>query len=272
MRYFRIAVTFIFIVTCVLFGVYYVKVHVTVDKTYPVIEMDSDEITVSISEGDSALLKGVTATDGKDGDITDKIVVVSVSPFIEPGKSTVSYSVCDSDKHVVSASRTVVYSGYKKPKFSLSMPLVFSPEEGISLKGAVGAYDVLDGDISSNVIMTVPDYQNGQTGIFTVHAEAFNSKGDSVTCDLPLVVEKADPSSPTITLSDYLVYVKSGSTVNPYKYIESAENIYGEDLMDTVTYKSHKVSDQDGLYKIDYYVTDVDGSVGHTVLLILPES
>ena len=37
----------------------------------PVIEMDSESITVSVEGGDEAILEGVTATDKKDGDITE---------------------------------------------------------------------------------------------------------------------------------------------------------------------------------------------------------
>ena len=47
----------------------------------PVIEMDSESITVSVEGGDEAILEGVTATDKKDGDITENLFIESRTNF-----------------------------------------------------------------------------------------------------------------------------------------------------------------------------------------------
>ena len=49
------------------YGYDYVSRQMT-DQTYPVIEMEEEELVISIEDGAEALLEGVTAYDEKDGD------------------------------------------------------------------------------------------------------------------------------------------------------------------------------------------------------------
>ena len=56
------------------------------DSTIPVIEIGKEQIDVSVKNMDEDLLKDVVAKDDKDGDITDKIVVESISKFIDKEK------------------------------------------------------------------------------------------------------------------------------------------------------------------------------------------
>lgn len=271
MKYFRIGVVVAFIVTVLVFTKYYIENHIRADHTYPSIQVEEAEIKAPIDASDEYLLQGVTATDPKDGDITEKLIVESISSFIEPGVCKVTYAVCDADKHVAHASRKLIYEGYKKPQFTLSRALIYSVHDPITLKTVIGAEDVIDGDISENVILTIPEYETGDSGIFTIHAETFNSKGDTVSADFPLVVEDSDPSGPVIKLKKYIDYIENGSSVNPYKYLESATDVYGHDVTASVIYKAHKGSNN-GLYTIDFYATDSRGLTGHTALIIMPEN
>ena len=66
----RAFVVIFFIISVFLFGGYTLIRAVSVDRTLPVIEMDSDEVTISVEGGDAAILEDVTASDEKDGDIT----------------------------------------------------------------------------------------------------------------------------------------------------------------------------------------------------------
>ena len=272
MKYFRLGITLVFIITCAVFTAFFVNKRIHTDKTIPQITVEENDLYISVNDDDSALLKGVKASDGKDGDLTDSIIVESISTFINPGECKITYAVCDSDKHVAHKSRTLHYVDYTEPKFTLQKSLVFSSDSAISLKNAIGAVDSIDGDISSNVVLTVPDYEKGQTGSFVVKAEAFNSKGDSITAEFPMTIEETEANAPTIVLNSYLDYIKAGVKLNPYKYLEGAVDYAGNDLTSSVTYKVRKDSGSSGLYKIDYYVTDQRGTEGHTQLLILPEN
>ena len=89
----------VFLVSVILFVGYTLKEKTSNDPAGPVFEMESDNIAVSVSDGREALLQGVKATDARDGDVTDSVLVESVSPFNEEGKRTVRYVVFDSDGH-----------------------------------------------------------------------------------------------------------------------------------------------------------------------------
>lgn len=50
---------------------------------YPEIRFSGDEISVSVNATDEELLKGVSAIDPEDGDITDSLVVEGISSLIK---------------------------------------------------------------------------------------------------------------------------------------------------------------------------------------------
>ena len=95
MRKIRLAVVGIFLLSLIAFIIFNIVNKVTTDSTPPVITSESDTVTVSVAAEDSELLAGVTAKDAEDGDLTDKVMISSMSNFTEPGKRTVSYVVFD---------------------------------------------------------------------------------------------------------------------------------------------------------------------------------
>ena len=105
MRAFKIAVCVVFVAVTALFSVLFIKDKLTADTSRPVITVDSELSEVSVKVTDEELLKGVTAYDEKDKDITDKIIVESISKFIEKGVCKVTYAVCDSDNHIATATK-----------------------------------------------------------------------------------------------------------------------------------------------------------------------
>ena len=78
------------------------------DDAAPVIVCSSSEIHVSVDASEEELLFGVTAMDAEDGDITSSVVIESISSFVEPGKSIITYAAFDSHNHVATASRTLL--------------------------------------------------------------------------------------------------------------------------------------------------------------------
>ena len=108
MRILRIAVAVLFIVTLCLFIFFYIQT-IHLDKTIPEITIPPGILEVSLSADRSELLQGLSAYDKKDGDLTDTIIIESISRFTEPGVAMVTYAVCDSDNHVGSASRKIRY-------------------------------------------------------------------------------------------------------------------------------------------------------------------
>ena len=120
------------------------------DSTLPQISCGDDVLYLSVEDGRDAMLQGMNAWDGKDGDLTGDIVVERVSGGEEKGQLTVSYAVADSDRHVAGYTRTVVYTDYRSPQFYLSKPLRYGVGEDIQVRDRLGALDQIDGTISAS--------------------------------------------------------------------------------------------------------------------------
>ena len=271
MRILRIIVAIATVITVAVFGVVYVRERFLADTTYPVISMDSDLVEVKASATDSDLLKGVTAYDEKDGDITSKLLVESVGPFLEVGYCNVTYAVCDADNHVVTAQRQVHYTNYTPPKFKMNGPLIFSAYSALNVIGIVGAEDCLDGDISQNVIIYSPDYEMGQVGTFSIQATVTNSKGDSSEIVLPMSVERLPGSAPHIELTDYLIYLPKGRIPDWLEFIDEMTDHTGLNATLEISVETDFNSRKSGMYSVEYYGTDETGYVGHTRLLVIVE-
>lgn len=100
--------------------------RVTVDTTPPVITCSSDSIDVSVTAGEDALLQGVMASDDRDGDLTDQILIKGVTPALADSSAQVTYIVFDSANNMATVTRTVRYTDYQAP------PLCAVPAPGVS--------------------------------------------------------------------------------------------------------------------------------------------
>jgi hypothetical protein len=271
MRLLRIAVAVFTVIALAVFGVVYVRERFFSDTTIPQITVDSETLDVMATATDADLLRGVSAYDEKDGDLTGQLLVESIGMFTEIGYCRVNYAVCDSDNHVVGAQRQIHYVDYTPPKFTMSGPLLFSAYGSLNIVGIVGARDCLDGDISKNVIIYSPDYETGQVGTFSVQATVKNSKGDSAEITLPMVIEKRSGNAPQIDLKDYLIYVPKGSMPDWNSYIGDTTDHTGMEGQLEFEIETDFNTRREGIYSVDYYGTDETGYVGHTRLLVVVE-
>lgn len=242
-----------------------------VDKTIPVITVEEEMIEVSLKATDEELLKGVTAYDEKDKDLTSQIIIESISRFTEKGVSKVTYAVCDSNNNVAKASRMIKFKGYESPKFKIMGNLCFSLYERIDIRGVVFAFDSLEGDISANIVVTSDNYSVSIPGMYSLNATVTNSKGDTSEIVLPFVLEDRPLSAPTIELKEYLAYTKKGKTIDFKSYIVDALDSKEESLKDKVTVESNVDFKKAGTYHVHYFVTDSNNYRGHSVLTVIVE-
>lgn len=268
----RAVMCVLFAVSCAGFGYTFILEKKNEDKTIPVITVDSEVLEVSLDAGEEDFLKGVTAYDEKDGDITGKVIVESVSNFIGDGMCKVIYAVCDSDNHVASASRKISYPDYYSPRFYLRHSVCFSVYEGINLAEALGVKDCIDGDISKNMIITSDDYAGVETGVYSVDAKVTNSKGDTSEVTLPLIIEDRSLSAPEIKLGEYLVYTQVNKPVDPQSFVTSVTDSSGKDVSSSLKIETNADYTKEGVYTVHYYATDADNVQGHAVLTVIVEN
>lgn len=219
------------------------------DSTGPQITMDEKSVTVSCEAEEEELLQGIRATDKRDGDVSESLIVESMGNFIEKGRRIISIAAFDSDSHVTKATREIIYSDYQSPRFSLSGPLKFAAGED-SILGVIGASDLLDGDLTGNIKIASENYiQTDTPGEYQVTFSVANSAGD--VSQLPVTVQiyqSADESQkPKIILSQYLIYIEQGQKIDPWDYVQKIiirgkEYVKGEDgmLRDSDTMEDHE--------------------------------
>lgn len=212
----------VFAVAAVYFGIFQWQAKQREDSSGPEISIESDSITVSVQDDEAALLQGVTATDRKDGDVTDSIVVENLSSFVAEGKRTVTYVAFDSDNHITRQSRSVLYEDYIKPVFNLSAPLQF-PTNSKELLSGLTVTDCIDGDITASVkFLPQGEFAVDTAGIYQVEFRAVNSAGDVAILNAPMeIYEQGSNRGPIITLTDYLVYLHKGDSFDPAQYLET---------------------------------------------------
>lgn len=251
---------------------YYFRVYL--DRTPPVISMDAPIITVSVKDGEEALLAGVTATDDREGDLTANIIVNNVSRLTGVNTAQVSYVVFDSSENMATASRTVCYSDYSAPHFSLVRPLEFGVGETVSLVGRVVAHDSLEGNLSGAIRVSSMTLNSSVEGIYHVNLRVSNRLGDVSTVILPIIIRNVMPESPVLTLRKYLVYIPQDSEFDPQDYFKSlllngTEDLQG--LYGSLKVVSNVDTSTPGCYEVSYSYTNSSGYSTDAVLAVVVE-
>ncbi len=239
----------------ILFLIVVAKQVFTADTLAPQISMESTNISVSVTDGDDALLAGTTATDAEDGDITDKVMVETISNFISEWEREITVVVFDSDDYFTKTTRTITYTDYTPTQFALSSPLRFT--QGVSSSSFLNnlsAEDCLDGDVSATITQYTEDGSTIDTevpGEYQITFSVSNSAG--AVSKFTATVEIYDPTeesvAPKITLTDALVYLEKGASFDPMDYLVGItyETDYYEQTQDgsLLTTKDQKLLAED---------------------------
>ena len=98
----------VLIAGCLILGGVAFVVRGSQDRQAPVIKVKKADITYQEGQGYGELLKGVSAKDNRDGDLTDDVFVDRIVQT-KDGKAIVYYGVMDKAKNVGTAKRTVNY-------------------------------------------------------------------------------------------------------------------------------------------------------------------
>lgn len=120
------------IVLCVALGAGTAAVVVTDDRKGPEIELPADgDVTYEEGSDTASLLEGVTATDEKDGDVTDSLMIENIFPNEDHTSASVVYAAKDSHNNVSKATRRVNYKAAAEdtPAENESAPAAEEPQQ-----------------------------------------------------------------------------------------------------------------------------------------------
>ena len=122
----------------------------------------------------------------------------------------------------------------------------------------------MDGDLSSRIKATLVEGDTSitQTGLHQVELRVTNSMGDIARLTVPVEVYPATEYNASVTLTDYLVYLKQGDAFLPRQYLQSLDTGYTQyeisqlssDEVD-VEILSDVRTDVCGVYSVTYTVS-----------------
>lgn len=256
-----------------LFGAAEVTAYLNQDNTLPEISAGSEVLEIPCAYTQEQLLEGVTASDGRDGDLTSQILVGDFSRFIEPGVCDLSYVVFDSSQHMDTLTRRVIFTDYHSPRFALADTLCFEAgsTNNTEVRALFSASDLLDGDLTSWITYEGTTASYSIPGNYTITMEVRNSFGDTVSYDFPIHIYEQDSHWTDIRLTEPLVYVEQGEYLDPYAYIESVVDQTGTRYdVSQVEIDSNLNPSVPGLYEIHYqFQQEGDPLFGETWLTVI---
>lgn len=288
------------VMALIILGVYMYKSHEDKDIDPPVLSVPQVPLEAAVDSTDAELLKGVTAADKVEGDLTDSIFVDKISKGEQKGSKIfeISYVVMDEQLNVAKATRELVYQDYHPPRFSIKAPLETSSNLELDLRDLVTASDVKDGDLTPFIKMTGEGIKSTGDelipGEYQVTLEVVNSLGDRT--QLPITVKVKAPlneEGPTIQLSEYIVYLPIHTPFDPTNYLQAVEDgetmrvtngaetalnegeeIGGGQTIDAsaITYSSNVDPAVPGIYQVVYqYTSPITNQKGQATLYVCVE-
>lgn len=227
--------------------------NITDDVIPPKITCDSETIEVSVEVTDEELLEGVTAYDDVSGDVTDSVVIEDISDFIKENTRIITYAAIDESNNVGRIERTLVYTDYEEPRYSLSGPLSYAVGSKVNILGKVKADSSLDGDLSNKVRYGLNGMIDNMTsGKYSVEYRVTDSCGKTSYLNTEIEIYDSMYSGIKVELKKYLVYVNKGKKFNPESYFKGS-NIEGE-----LTIVSDVNTKKEGVYYVDYFVNGIN--------------
>ena len=267
MKFLRVLLVLIFLAVACLCGFSTVSLQFQGADIGPTITCDTDTLEISVSDGESVLLQGVSAQDKQDGDLTGNILISGISKMVE-NTARVTYVVFDSDHNMATLTRTLHYTDYVSPRFQILEPLNYCKTDSIALLDRLQVTDVVDGDITGSVRIS---YLNAteQNDVYTINLQVTNSMGDTIRATVPIIRQET-PQPGQIELDTYLVYLNQGARFQARDHLKTVR-IGGMELT-TEDVKASGTVDTSvpGCYYVNYTYQQ-DGYRLKTILTVVVE-
>lgn len=220
------------------------------------------------------------AFDKKDGDITDTLIIESISKMLPSGERILTYAAFDTDHHVGKAERRIRYTDYVSPRFSLEEPLEMKSltSTDSEIFGALHASDCIDGDLTDQIVIVSTDISSfsleSMEAVYEV--QVTNSCGDVASLKLPLEVELTEETVSglrgEIILTDYLIYTQLGTMPLFLDYVESVTAGTKEFSAEALKVDAAELDVmQPGVYPVTYTLEKEDTYASVKLLVVVEE-
>lgn len=252
-----------------LYGLNRLMLYRSYDRSVPEITFDKEFLEVSVDATEEKLLEGVKAVDKKDGDVTDTVIIESISKMLEDNQRIITYAAFDGDYHVGKAERRIQYTDYKSPRFSLKEELNVSTinTNMADVISSLKVIDCIDGDISNQIVVMGTEIMalSGEEASVQCEVRVTNSCGDVASLKLPVKINLTGVNSGygKVELKEYLIYTKVGKSVDLRSYIKNSDGeVKIETDLDTST---------PGVYTATYTTTVYETKVSTQLYIVVEE-
>ncbi len=261
----------IVLLLCVLYGGFFTYNKIKLNNgEAPKLSVKQDVIEISVKDKEEKLLRGVTAQDKEDGDLTKDIFIQNISPFDEQKQRTVTYAVFDQDDNISTITQKIKYKDYQPPKLKVVKPLIiYESDYNSQLNDYISATSSLGENLSSKIIVKDPgdNFENGQYIEFSVTDSCGVETSEKFHVHSYLVKPDIE-----IELTDYHIFVDKNSSIDALSYVDTVKSmgIEDKDLIHKITVKNNYNANKEGTYEFIYTLSD-NGNTGITKLLVTVE-
>lgn len=263
MRKIRIGSILLLIITTLAFTGFRIYEHINIDVKAPVISCPEEPLVISVDSDESEMLKGVTAKDEKAGDVSESVVVESLSDFTEDGVRTITYAAIDSRGNVSRKERELRYEDYKEPVFSLTEPLSYPIGKEINILERIKAESTLDGDLTENIKYSLEKKVDIMVaGKYPIVFRVMDSGGNTVYLETELEMYDAREERMDVRLREYIIYLNVNDTFDPYAYYSEASEEGRLEVQSSVDMSTP------GVYHVDY-VMHGERSLGKSRMIVV---
>ena len=247
---------------CVLLLLLSAFLYLRTDRKPPIIHFSDADIVYKEGEDANDLLTKLRAEDNRDGDVTDKVFIVSITPNNDQTKAVVLYGVSDKAHNATTAARTVTYQATGQ---ETSSPDSANGDSKAKTENPSDEKSNGDGETGKD------SNKNSGTGSDANAANPDQDTNASANADQPAAgsvqSEGSNPAAPVVTLSSSQVEIKAGSRFNPVGVVTSITDDKDDQnaLFRRVNVSGDYNTKQPGSYPIQITVTDSDGNTSAPV-------
>lgn len=224
-------------------------VMVTSDRKGPEIAVPSGaDVTYEEGSDTALLLEGVTATDDRDGDVTDSVVIENIFPNDDRTGASVIYAAKDSHNNVTKVTRRVNYKAAGD---------VTAPEENTEAEGS-------DAAPAENA-----EAEGSDAAPAAEEAQQNDTEGVKNETNAKMEIEALPSESPRMYLNTYETTVKAGSELDKISYIKEITDDADsqETLFTDIQVDGEVDTATQGDYTLTYHVTDSNGNQSNMAVL-----
>lgn len=174
------------LLTVILTGIF-IGLSVSEDRIGPAIEVMNSNVVYQKNEDMHELLKAVTATDDRDGDVTDSVMIEDILPMLDNATAKITFVAKDKSNNISKKEILIPYEGEQVSTVEVYPKLILltqqvtlskgSPFEPTSLIREVSAYGDTQEELLKNLTV-VGEYDNNTPGNYVLLLYVTDAKGN----------------------------------------------------------------------------------------------